>query len=342
MKNYYSYYAHFTEEQFAADEYFKHWVIYADSEKNEFWETFVNLFPNQQQNVLQARKIVATSFNTSSFEPLSNKEKQALKQAIYSKINQQANTTITMRSKSKWMLKAAAIVTGILLTTAYLLNNEPKPEKLIAAQTGNRETREIVLADSTVIILNANSSITYKSSINALQNREVYLQGNAYFKVKKKANHSAFTVHTNTIAVTVLGTEFNVDARNKATAVVLTTGKVKLSMNENTRKTMFMQPGDKVEVDTLQMAMVKSAADTLLYKAWTEGNWNFSSTSLQEISKLIHEYYGIETVFPDEKTRHLKITAVIPVTNLGQFINILSKTLDIHISEINNQLEIRY
>ena len=345
MENNHSYFDGFTEDQFAANDYFRQWVLYAEIEKEKFWNNYLQLNPHQQPAILRARKKVAASLTQHGIQPLTTEEKLKLKHAIYQKINQPVKSFTLLRKKGVQLLKVAAIISGIVVMTAYFLNKKPAmvtAATLLVQRTGVKEIKEILLADSSVVILNANSSISYNSNIGNNENREITLEGNAFFKIKKKADHRPFTVHTNSVSIAVLGTEFNVDARSKATAIVLTTGKVKVSADNNNSTAVYMSPGEKVQLDTLQHAFIKSTTNTLLYSAWTEGKWNFSSTSLLDITNLIHEYYGIETVFSKEKIKRLKISAVIPVTDLAAFTNIISKTLNLKITEQHNQLHIQF
>jgi transmembrane sensor len=342
VRNYPSYYNHYTEDQFAADGYFRQWVLFAEADSNEFWNNYLQINPHQQQAILMARVKVEASLSKYSMQPLTEEEKLILKQTIYQRINQPALSFTVLRKKSLQLLQAAAIVSGIIIMTAYFFNKKPEEKTLIVQRTGDKETKEIWLADSTVVILNANSSINYSSDISDIQNREITLLGNAYFKVKKKADHRPFTVHSNSISIAVLGTEFNVNARSKATEIVLTTGKVKVSYFNINTSAVYMNPGEKVQLDTLHNTLIKSETNTSLYSAWTDDKWNFSSTSLLEIAHLIHEYYGIETVFTNEKIKRSKITAVIPVTDLNSFTNILAKTLNLKITEHHDQLHIQF
>lgn len=343
MDNNHSYYNGFTEEEFASNDFFRQWVLYAEMDKEQFWNNYLQLNPHQQQTILSAREKVEASLRDNTMQPLTVEEKLTIRRTIYQQINQPVGSLSPFRKKSLQLLKIAAVISGIVLVTTYSLNKKPITETtLIAQHTGIKETKEILLADSTVVVLNANSSITYNSDISTIQNREISLEGNAYFKVKKKVDHRPFTVHTNSISIAVLGTEFNVDARSKATEIVLTTGKVKVSSDRDSLLMAYMRPGEKVQLDTLHNSFIKSNSNTQLYTAWTEGKWNFSSTSLFDITKLIHEYYGIETVFKNEKAKRLKISAVIPVTDLTSFTNILAKTLNLKITEQHNQLNIQF
>ncbi|MEO5888911.1 MAG: FecR family protein [Ferruginibacter sp.] len=344
MKNNYSYFDGFTEDQFAANYYFRKWVLYGEIEESEFWDNYLDANPHRESIILRARKKVEDSPANHAIKPLTIEEKLTIKHSIYQQINQPVKSFRLLKPKSLKLLRVAAILSGITMATMYFLNSKPLAESpfVMYQHTGVKEIKEIILPDSTVVILNAGSSLTYNSDIGSNQNREIRLEGNAYFKVKKKTDHRSFTVHTNSISIAVLGTEFNVDARSKATAIVLTNGKVRVSADNHNTAAVYMSAGEKVELDTLRHSFIKSKTNTLLYSAWTEGRWDFSSTSLLDITNLIHEYYGIETVFATEKMKRLKISAVIPVTDLASFSNILSKTLNINITEQHNQLQIQF
>jgi transmembrane sensor len=344
MKYNHSDFEGFTEDEFAANEDFRKWVLYAEIDKEEFWNNYLQINPHQRSTILKARKKVEASVAEHGIQPLTTEEKLIIKHNIYEEINQPVKSFRLLRHRSMQFIKVAAILSGMIMITAHFLNRKPVKEAILLVQqsTMAKETKEIVLADSSVVILNGNSSITYNSDISNSQSREITLEGNAYFKVKTKADHRSFTVHTNSISIAVHGTEFNVDARSKATEIVLTSGKVKVSADDNKATAVYMSPGEKVQLDASHHSFIRSTTNTLLYSAWTEGRWNFSSTSLLDITNLIYKYYGVETVFANEKIKRLKVSAVIPVTDLASFTNILSETLDIKITEQNNQLSIQY
>jgi len=338
VKNKYADFYNYTEDQFVENERFQHWIKYEDKVEEEFWNGYIQLFPKQLPILLTAKKRVVANLALQKMQPLSRHEKLLLKKSIFQRIQQPLQLAPFIQQKSMQLLKFAAIVMSVLITPMYLINKQPKSGTLLIKRTGNKQTKEFVLPDSSIVILNANSSITYNKEINNIQNREISLQGNAFFRVKKKVGHNLFTVHANTLDITVLGTEFNVNARTGTTAIVLTKGSVKVSLANKNTTAVYMAPGEKVQVDTTQKLLIKSATNPLLYGAWTEGKWNFASTSLLNITNLLYEYYGIETVYNNEQAKYLKVTAVIPITDLGSLINILVKTLNIKIIEKNNKL----
>ncbi len=347
MIHYHSYYKGFTEEQFAADEYFQQWVLSPDSSNNDFWQSWINLYASESPVILKARELVKElASDTYPIQPLSAEEKASIKTSIYHRLRLDENTNPGGPSTSRkyyWLLSAAALIAIAVISSFILYKHNYKitgQPSLYTTITSGKETREITLPDSSVVILNTGSSLKYSNNFFSQPDREVFLEGNAFFKVTKQADKRHFVVHAKSLDITVLGTQFNVNARTAATDVGLTSGRVKITRPGNSGEA-YMLPGEKIKLDTVQQQLIKTKLDTKLYSAWTERKWNFQQTKLEDVAGLIREYYGIYAEFKNETNRKMKITAVIPVTNLEMLARILSKTLHIDIELINDRLIIQ-
>jgi transmembrane sensor len=274
---------------------------------------------------------------------LSKSEKQELKATIYNRLELEPPEQVLTASDWKKAIiisVAASIIvlfSGLFLfPKKYSLNQESQ----FVAATGNGETKQIRLPDGSSVILNAASSLKY--SINkSTGSREVTLKGNGFFKVTKDPSHPKFIVHAHDIAVSVLGTQFNVNARSPQVEVALTSGRVHVGWNSNSQESAQMLPGDLLKTDNDNKTFTTSKMDTLMYSAWTRGEWNFRNTSLADMSKLIEEYYGSEIVFKNEQSRRLRMTGVLPVTGLHDLVKVISETLQVPIKENGNQLFIQ-
>lgn len=90
-------------------------------------------------------------------------------------------------------------------------------------------TYNVELSDGTEVFLNAESILRFPNSFEEGTCREIWIDGEAYFKVKRDEAHP-FVVHTGNIEVEVLGTEFNLMAyhQNPEEHVTLVRGKVKV------------------------------------------------------------------------------------------------------------------
>ncbi len=141
----------------------------------------------------------------------------------------------------KRFLRVAAAVTIIMVGSYFYLNTL---NENIATQYA--ENKEVVLPDTSEILLNADSEISY-SEKKWDKERNVTLAGEAFFKVAKGKR---FTVSTDQGIVAVLGTQFNVENRKGYFEVTCFEGLVSVTFNNKETKlpagTSFMVIDGKI------------------------------------------------------------------------------------------------
>jgi transmembrane sensor len=337
-------YTAYGEELFAADEYFQQWVLHPDEDNTLFWESWLELNPSRQDTIKKARTLVQElAANDYFIQPLNATEKAAIKKDLFRKLDLRdaphLNDAVPLRRRARWIPRAAAacllaaVITAWLLFTAGPSANQAKDYTTLTVTTGPSETKRVILDDSTTVILNAGSTLQYRDH----DVREAWLTGNAYFKVKKDHGHSPFLIHARSLAITILGTELNVNARSATAAVALTSGRIKVQQKDS-NTAVYLLPGDRLQLDTISHTLVRTSIDASLYVAWTEGKWNFRKTSLEDIAALLEEYYGVDVQFRNQASRHLRIDALMPVTDLHDLVTVIQHTLQIKITLIQHQL----
>lgn len=125
-----------------------------------------------------------------------------------------------------FMKIASVLVIGFALFFIFFNTNELKIQSLAA------EKATIALPDTSEVILNATSTLTYNP--DTWENkRTVSLKGEAFFKVAKG---SRFDVVTQEGLVSVLGTEFTVKQRGSFFEVICYEGLVQVVSGERTEK----------------------------------------------------------------------------------------------------------
>lgn len=182
-----------------------------------------------------------------------------------------------------WVSRAAAVI--LLVVSARLLlfpgrnNQEQAVTAVLATATPvaattitieNTTRKPIVryLPDSSFIQLSAGSTLKYPADYGAVT-RELHLNGECYFDVRQDARHP-FTVHSNGISTTALGTSFTVQAlNNKNTVTVkLLTGKVVISRRTPSTTQLsqvYLKPGQSFlwnELSNLVTVLKPSDTDT--------------------------------------------------------------------------------
>jgi ferric-dicitrate binding protein FerR (iron transport regulator) len=207
--------------------------------------------------------------------------------------------------------KAAASVSGILLlaVAVYLYQINKK----IVITTGYGKVQSVTLPDQSVIFLNGNSSLAYTQNWQP-QNREVWLDGEAFFDVRHLEKDQKFTVHlSEKTAIEVLGTEFTVSDRQAGKSIVLQSGKIRLRI-EN-KEVVYLQLGEKVEVPTGNTTgkPTRTKVNPHLYSSWTTGKWMLEGTSLAEMLQKLKETYGITVFSQDTSLLYRKASGSIPL-----------------------------
>ena len=99
------------------------------------------------------------------------------------------------------------------------------------------KTFHIALSDGTTVYMNAGSSLKFPVQFIKGHNREVTLEGEAFFEVTKDKKHP-FVVKTRGVDVRVLGTKFNVSSYKEDAEIntVLVEGSVSLSNGANPKQ----------------------------------------------------------------------------------------------------------
>ncbi|MEQ9439253.1 MAG: FecR domain-containing protein [Cyclobacteriaceae bacterium] len=198
------------------------------------------------------------------------------------------------------------------------------------------ETRHILLPDSTSVVLNANSRLTVATDWSTALDqqkelvREVWLEGEAFFDVKKLAKPTRFVVHTDDLKVEVLGTRFDVNSREQKTRVVLDEGKVKLMARNQPE--LVMQPGELVELSGENAQFQKKLVNTDTYLSWRHDELIFEATPMTEIIELLENNYGYEVVIQNEAVKSsMLFTGNVPANNTRLLLQMLSETFNISI-----------
>ncbi|HET6255642.1 MAG TPA: FecR domain-containing protein [Puia sp.] len=211
--------------------------------------------------------------------------------------------------RGRWVVKAAvaaASIAALVIGFWWVIARTGHPEEMAVIRTGYGEVKNILLPDSSVVILNANSSLRVPQQWTEAGGRQVWLEGEAYFQVVKQLSTAAkFVVHTKEVDVEVLGTKFNVNTRRERAVVSLEEGKVRLSMNGivtgvmEKKAGLVMRPGQVAEVDEDLQAKVNEDKDVAVRSGWSRNEFHFDHTSLGEIARLIQDTYGYEMVVED-------------------------------------------
>ena len=176
------------------------------------------------------------------------------------------------------------------------------------------------LPDGTNITLASGARLAYPVGGD---NRNVKLDGEAFFDVVHD-EAKPFTVDCpNGARVTVLGTRFNVSAhKGKPVVVTVESGRVGVLFSG---KTVFLNGNEQATFSKGQSESV-SNIDANLYTSWASGIYEFNEVPIKVIARQLSLWYGVEFEFASQQLQDRKFTgALLRNEKLGYTLSLLSE-----------------
>ena len=225
-------------------------------------------------------------------------------------------------SLQNWFVKIAAVFVigfGLYFGTQTILTTTQ------SAEIGNKTN--FLLPDNSEVALNSDSEIEFKKW-NWENNRTLDLKGEAYFKVAKG---KTFEVNTSLGKVTVLGTQFNVKARNNRFDVTCFEGRVKVKYNS---QEIILTKGELISFENDQKIVAKNIIDT--QPSWTKNEVSFEKDKLVNVLSEIERQYNITFNYKNIDTNQL-FTGKIPTDDIDIALQIISASYHFEIQKDSNK-----
>jgi ferric-dicitrate binding protein FerR (iron transport regulator) len=207
----------------------------------------------------------------------------------------------------------------------------------------------VTLPDSSSIWLNAGSKLRYSSAFNKT-GREVFIEGEAYFKVARN-EQKPFFVKSSAVTLKVLGTSFNIKAYpeedNVETTVESGSVQVLRNIKGNLMDKLVLVAGQKATIiksadtDGLQIPYLptvplspaqknvipeKTAEKTIiaknvmteLYTSWKDSRWLIRQESLESLAVKLERRYNIHIKFADKSLKNISFSGILRDETLEQ------------------------
>lgn len=330
-------YSSYTKQDFLQDNLFVKGVKYPTAWSRDFWNKYAGSNPGNLSAYVSAVEELEYILEAAMITKAPEGLKEQIWNHIAAELPQARSKYQSIRLIRNWSV-AASILIG-LITTGLILHN------LYYAQQHNIATpynmvREVILPDSSRIVLNSNSRVTYKAHWKSDQSREIWLNGEAYFEVVHKnknirhiLNGERFIVHAGKLDIQVLGTVFNVKARSRDNSVVLVSGKVAVRVN-GAGQWKILHPGEAYNYIVSDQKKTVSHVDPTILTAWKDRSVILpSNTRLIDIIPQLEENYGVHIKLTSAVLGEKALEGTLPLTNQENLFFILSNVLKVDISK---------
>ncbi|GAB3262430.1 hypothetical protein GCM10027347_28110 [Larkinella harenae] len=234
----------------------------------------------------------------------------------------------------RWLSVAAAVVlvlgAGLWLGRNFLFYQ--------TLETAYGEVREYMLPDSSVVVLNAHSSLRYTRFGFGTQGRRVELTGEANFRVRHMPDHQRFVVKmANNVEVVVLGTDFSVYSRPGGTRVVLNEGRVRVQQtNRPQANPVLMQPGDQVRLEADGKLSMRRVPHPSRADDWRDNRFVFDHTTMPEIAQLLQDNYGLQLSMADSTLAQRTVSGTFQAKTAQDMLQVLAELLEVNYRQQEN------
>lgn len=201
---------------------------------------------------------------------------------------------------------------------------------------------EIILPDSSQVMLNAGSTIRFRSDYNS-NNRDIQLQGEGYFKVAKNEN-LPLIVNTGNLKIKAVGTEFNVKAYPDEGIIetTLVSGIVEISKEgqdnvqfdlKPNQKAIYLNKSDLITIDAIKELeplaveltktkdkdmLVSPIVDVDQVVAWTQSRLIIKGENLSDLCAKLQRKYDVNIVFSNDDIKKYRFSGTLENETLEQ------------------------
>lgn len=344
----------FSARDFAEHPDFRNWVQSPTLESDIFWENYRRTYPHQQPHILRAQALVRAIAESPQFFPTDTQLSDMWQHIEEHTLQDEPEIqTPVVRSLSRWWAAAAiflAIAAGwiwwqqhqqpISYSSIVASADEPLKEQINA----QNKTQTLSLPDGSKVRLAPKSRLSFAQNFGKL--REVYLEGEAYFEVKRDPEHP-FLVYAAETVTQVVGTSFTVRAFAGKPIVNVTVreGKVAVSsrkgLSNNLNNTVLLAANQQATFERNGETLVKSLVENPAKITPAHKEIVYTDRPSTDILRDLEQQYGVELVYDEVLLKKCFVTISFSDEVFYERLRLLCRTIGAQYETIETQIVIR-
>lgn len=226
-------------------------------------------------------------------------------------------------------LAAGAVAAAAALVLLPIM--QPAPPVVTVVETTSGESREVPLADGSIINAGAQSVLWATLSDDS---REVTLErGEAFFRVAKDPARP-FTVKAGATSVAAVGTAFNVRRAGERVVIGVSEGIVKVDAHiagEAVMRTARLSAGQQLSIDAADGGARVVNVDVSSIAAWRQGLLLYRSEPLRSVIADVDRYSARDIVIADPQVADLRVIGTVFANDVDSWLQSLETALPVHV-----------
>ncbi len=208
----------------------------------------------------------------------------------------------------RWVAAIIALIITSSVAIYYIhkdISIANQAAQLVEMEVPPGSQTKVILPDGSLAFLNSGSILKYDVSYANRRIREVYLNGEGYFEVKRDETRP-FIVRAQDLNVKVLGTTFNVRAYHEdpEIEVNLLAGSVNVYVNSEINGNIILSPNEHLIYNKLTKKMWSSKTNASLSTKWITGRISFVNRPLLDVVTQIEQRYNVKINIQTEKMQN--------------------------------------
>lgn len=333
-------YKGFAALDFFTDENFIRYVLHPEGMDLAFWQDFLRLHPEKAEAIAEAEAWILQLNRQALYRPAMQMEDSWSR--VSSRITQhdrrQTAYIIPLKRTAKWVSGIAAIL------VLYFGFTELTQLGRQSFRSEYGELRSVTFPDESIAILNANSRVYYDRDWRSDKPREMWLEGEASFKVKHVAvmnrfrEADSFKVHVNGLELTVLGTQFNVKDRRGETEISLIEGSLRIDKKDGAAFSRLMRPGDVYRYDGHKLLKTDLQRTAKASQSWTRKELELEGYTLTDVLNVLEDSYGYQVNMNAPELLAKRLSGIIPLTSEKDIFFVMEKVFKVRVTQKNKEL----
>ncbi|MCC2643660.1 MAG: putative Iron dicitrate transrane sensor FecR [Nitrospira sp.] len=239
------------------------------------------------------------------------------------------------QARHPWRFAGTAAAVLLLIVSLALWNDGLLIWLKADYSTGTGEQRVVTLPDQSVVTLNTDTSIAvrYASDRRYIE----LLRGEASFAVQPNPARP-FTVESQGVATTAIGTQFLVRNRSADVQVTVLSGSVRVADGrKGPDEALRLSAGDQVSVGPHGAGSI-DRVDTASIAAWMQGRLVFVRTPLADVVHDLARYHRGYIFIWNPGLRTLPVTGIYNLSDPSHIFTALADTLPIRMVRLTDHL----
>lgn len=344
----------FSARDFAEHPDFRNWVQNPTPESDTFWEDYRRTYPHQQPHILRAQALVRAIAESPQFFPSDTQLSEMWQHIEEHTLQHEPETQApVLHSLSRWWAAAAVFLImavgwiwwqqrqqPISYSSIVASADEPLKEQINA----QNKIQTISLPDGSTVRLAPKSRLSFAQKFGNL--REVYLEGEAYFEVKRNPE-DPFLVYAAETVTQVVGTSFTVRAfAGKSNVnVMVREGKVAVSarkgLSNDLKNTVLLAANQQATFERNGEILIKSLVENPAKITAAHKEVSYTDRSAADVLHDLEQQYGVELVYDEVLLKNCFVTISFSDEVFYERLRLLCRTIGAQYETIETQIVIK-